>query len=146
MPTLSLNDLSCKICFLSPSNKSDGVQTADLFLQSARALVSQLPFKWYIFMFLVVFCSIKVEILDFSEIELVCDQGTNGKTDGHTRVEMRECIFKKSGKYWGLRRNGWAGAVSGGQGQYRLFHYPSQIFSISKKFLRCFFGWLGPKN
>ena len=83
MPTLSLNDLSCKICFLSPSNKSDGVQTADLFLQSARALVSELPFKWYSFMLLVVFCSIKVEILDFLEIELVCDQGTNGKTDGH---------------------------------------------------------------
>ena len=27
---------------------------------------------------------------------------------------------KKSEKYWGLRRNGWAGAVSGGQGQYRV--------------------------
>ena len=27
---------------------------------------------------------------------------------------------EKSGKYWGLRRNGWAGAVSGGQGQYRV--------------------------
>ena len=34
---------------------------------------------------------------------------------------------------------GWAGAVSGGQGQYRLFHYPSQIFSISKKFFKMLF-------
>ena len=53
---------------------------------------------------------------------------------------------KKSGKYWGLRRNGWAGAVSGGQGQYRLFHYPSQIFSISKKFFKMLFRLVGPKK
>ena len=50
---------------------------------------------------------------------------------------------KKSGKYWGPRRNGWAGAVSGGQGQYRLFHYLGQIFGISKKLFKMLFlvGW-----
>ena len=41
---------------------------------------------------------------------------------------------------------GWAGAVSGGQGQYRLFHYPSQIFSISKKFFKMLFRLVGPKK
>ena len=41
---------------------------------------------------------------------------------------------------------GWAGAVSGGQGQYRLFHYPSQIFGISKKLFKMLFWLVEPKK
>ena len=52
-------------------NNSDGVQTSDAFWRSARVLVSELSFKWYRFMFLVLFGSILVEISDFSEIQLV---------------------------------------------------------------------------
>ena len=43
---------------------------------------------------------------------------------GPSTIIMSKSIFfsakKKSGKYWGPRRNEWAGAVSGGQGQYRV--------------------------
>jgi len=69
-----------------------------------------------------------------------------GKRDGRKEE-------KKSGKYWGLRRNGWAGAVSGGQGQYRVGRgsigcstTQVRFSAYQKSFLRCFFGWLGPKN
>ena len=65
---------------------------------------------------------------------LVCFGGGNDlqSTDFIARAGIRaECLKgknrikknKKSGKYWGPRRNGWAGAVSDGQGQFRLFHY-----------------------
>jgi len=69
---------------LQDTNKSDGVQTSDAFWRSARVLVSELSFKWYSFMFLVLFGSILVEISDFSEIQLVCDLRTDGPTDGRT--------------------------------------------------------------
>jgi len=36
--------------------------------------------------------------------------------------------------------------VGTGQGQYRLFHYPNQIFSISKKLLWMLFWLVGPKK
>ena len=42
---------------------------------------------------------------------------------------------EKSEKNWGPRRNGWAGAVSGGQGQYRLFHYQKSDFRHIEKAL-----------
>ena len=73
-------------------NKSEGVQTSDAFWRSARVLVSELSFKWYNFIFLVLFCSILVEISDFSEIQLVCDGGTDGRT--YPLIEMRERIKK----------------------------------------------------
>ena len=72
------------------------------------------------------------------------------KADGHNIS-----AYKKSEQYRGPRRCGWAGAVSvgqgqyrvgTGQGQYRLFHYPSQIFSISKKFFKMLFRLVGPKK
>ena len=46
-------------------NNSDQVQTSYAFWRSARVLVSELSFKWYSFMFLVLFGSILVEISDF---------------------------------------------------------------------------------
>ena len=63
-----------------------------------------------------------------------------------TSLKNGKLLLKKSEQYWGLRQNGWAGAVSGGQGQYRLFYYPSQIFSISKKFFKMLFRLVGPKK
>ena len=55
-------------------------------------------------MFFVLFCSILIKILDFSEIQLVCDGPTDGRTDGRTDgptdgrtnplTEMRERIKK----------------------------------------------------
>ena len=71
-----------------------------------------------------------------------------GGIGGNERKVRKKMIKrkKKSGKYWGPRRNGWAEAVSGGQGQYRLFHYPCQIFGISKKLFNMLFWLVGPKK
>ena len=61
--------------------------------------------------------------------------------------------FKKSEKYWGPRRNGWAGAVSGGQGPYRVGRgsigcstTKSQIIGISKNLYKMLFWLVGPKK
>ena len=62
-------------------HKSDEVQTSDAFWRSARVLVSELFFKWHSFMFFVLFGRILVDISDFSEIQLVCDLRTDGRTD-----------------------------------------------------------------
>ena len=42
--------------------------------------------------------------------------------DSHMTVDFnyKHAIGQKSEKYWGPRRNGWAGAISGGQGQSRM--------------------------
>ena len=66
----------------------------------------------------------------------------------HTQTQTKK-IWKVLGsatEWVGRGSIGWAGAVSGGQGQYRLFHYPSQIFSISKKFFKMLFRLVGPKK
>ena len=73
--------------------------------------------------------------------------------DTETRSRMLYNCMQKSGKYWGPRRNGWAGAVSGGQGQYQVGRgsidgSTTQVrFSAYRKSsLKCFFGWLSQKN
>ena len=56
--TFSNQQYTMHDCF--SGNKSDLVQTSDAFWQSACVLVSELSFKWYSFMFLVLICSILV--------------------------------------------------------------------------------------
>ena len=60
-------------------NKSNRVRTTDAFWQTARVLVFKSSFKWHSFMFLMLFCSNSAH---FSEIQLVCDLQTDGRTDG----------------------------------------------------------------
>ena len=52
-------------------------------------------------------------------------------------------VLGSATEWVGRGSTGWAGVVMGGQGQYRLFHYPSQIFGISKKLFKMLFlvGW-----
>ena len=82
-----------------------------------------------------------------------------GKKEGREERKKKR-RRKKSEKYWGPRRNGWAGAISGGQGQYLVGRgsigqagavltvpLPKIRFLAHRKIsLRCFFGWLGQKN
>ena len=55
------------------------------------SILALMTFRWRSIMFLVLFCFISVEI---SEIQLVCDRRTDGRTDGRTYplIEMRERI------------------------------------------------------
>ena len=46
--------------------------------RTACVLVFELSFKWRTFLFLILFCSISAH---FSEIKLVCDGPTDGRTD-----------------------------------------------------------------
>ena len=62
-------------------NKSNRVRTTDAFWLTARVLVFELPLKWHTFLFLMQFCSNSAH---FSEIKLVCDGRTDGRTDIHT--------------------------------------------------------------
>jgi len=65
------------------------------------------------------------------------------------RGERRRKIWKVLGsatEWVGRGSIGWAGAVSGGQGQYRLFHYPCQIFGISQKLFKMLFWLVEPKK
>ena len=82
---------------------TDGIQTSDAFWRSARVLVSELSFKWYSFMFLVLFGSILVEISDFSEIQLVCDLRTDGPTNRLTcplTLQLLRTKDQTNGKEW----------------------------------------------
>merc|ERR1712002_1055252 len=47
-------------------------------------------------MFLVVFCSVLVKILDFSEIQLVCDGPTDRQTDGRTDGQTDKPSYRYS--------------------------------------------------
>ena len=73
-----------------------------------------------------------------------------GSTEsGKIKKKTNKKIWKVLGsatEWVGRGSIGWAGAVSGGQGQYRLFHYPSQIFGISKKLFKMLFWLVGPKK
>ena len=62
-------------------------------------------------------------------------------------------MSKKSEQYRGPRQSGWAGAVSGGQGQYWVGRgsigcstAKSQIFGISKNLFKMLFWLVGPRK
>ena len=63
---------------------SHQMRFGDLHAHLSRVLISELSFKWYSFMFLVLFCFILVNKSDFSEVQLERDRRTDGLTEGRT--------------------------------------------------------------
>ena len=86
-------------------NKSDGGQTSDTFWRTVRVPVSWLSFYWHTIIFLMLFCSNSAH---FSEIQLVCDERTDGRTDGPTdtpsyrdaRTHLKDLNSNKSRTIW----------------------------------------------
>ena len=70
--------------FLFQENKSNGVQISDAFWRSALLRVSELSWKWFSFVLLMLFCFILVKTLHFTEIQFVSDRPTDERTDGRT--------------------------------------------------------------
>ena len=64
-------------CIHTPLHKQVEQIRTDAFSRTARVLVLKSSLKWHSFMFLVLFCSYSTH---FSEIQLVCDRRTDGRT------------------------------------------------------------------
>ena len=64
-----------------------------------------MSFRWLSIILLALFCSILVEILDFSEIQLVCDGPTDRRTDIPSYRDSRTHIkSEKDGKESGKKK------------------------------------------
>ena len=76
----------------------------------------------------------------------------NGLANVFFLDQSSKSLSKKSGKYWGPRRNGWVGAVSGGQEQYRVGRSSVDCsttevkFSAYRKSSKMLFWLVGPKK
>ena len=81
-------------------NKSDRVMTSDAFWRSARVLFSEWSIKWHSVMFAVLFCSNSARKYHFSDIKLVCDGQTDGRT--HPLKKMRRRVKEKQKINWDI--------------------------------------------